>query len=179
MNRREFLILTTGFAVTPGLAAKPLPAVTFTPDKRIGLDSHHWQVVDRALDHLFPSESDAPGARDVYATAWLHNALLMPDIDPDHREFMRNGALQLEETSLTLEKHSFIKLDAAQREAVLRNLEQQPNGEAWLRETLRYILEAMLSDPVYGGNPGAIGWKWLQHQPGFPRPPKNKRYFLL
>jgi gluconate 2-dehydrogenase gamma chain len=41
---------------------------------------------------------------------------------------------------------------------------------------LYYIFEALLSDPVYGGNPGGIGWQWLEHQPGFPRPPADKIY---
>jgi len=44
---------------------------------------------------------------------------------------------------------------------------------------LTYLLEALLADPVYAGNPNGIGWKWLQHQPGFPRPTKNKKYFKL
>jgi len=44
---------------------------------------------------------------------------------------------------------------------------------------LGYIFEALLVDPVYGGNPNGIGWKWLEHQPGLPRPTADKRYFLL
>jgi gluconate 2-dehydrogenase gamma chain len=43
---------------------------------------------------------------------------------------------------------------------------------------LDYIMEALLTDPVYGGNPNSIGWQWLKHQPGFPRPttPLKRRY---
>jgi gluconate 2-dehydrogenase gamma chain len=55
----------------------------------------------------------------------------------------------------------------------------ETNGKQWISTILRYILEALLTDPIYGGNPNAIGWKWLDHQPGFPRPPANKRYYLL
>ena len=39
-----------------------------------------------------------------------------------------------------------------------------------------YIFEALLSDPVYGGNPEGIGWRWLGHRPGFPRPNQRNRY---
>ena len=39
-------------------------------------------------------------------------------------------------------------------------------GRAWLSLLLYYIFEALLSDPVYGGNPDGIGWQWLEHQPG-------------
>ena len=179
MKRRDFLLFTLGFSATASLHARALPAVGFTPDKRLGIDDHHWRVIDRAMQHLFPSEEASPGAVDVHATAWLHNALLMPDVDDEHRAFMRDGALLLEKTSRELYKKSFVTLDHAGREAALRKMEEAHNGKAWIRETLRYILEAMLSDPVYGGNPGGVGWKWLQHRPGFPLPPKDKRYFLL
>lgn len=179
MNRRDFLILTAGFAASTRLYAKSFPDVVIEPDKRIGLDSHHWKVMDAALDHLFPAEKNAPGAKDVHATAWLHNALLMPDVEPTHRDFMRDGVIRLETTSLAVQKKSFIQLNEEQREIVLRTTEKDHEGKTWLRESLRYILEAMLSDPVYGGNPNAIGWNWLKHEPGFPRPPKEKRYFLL
>jgi gluconate 2-dehydrogenase gamma chain len=27
---------------------------------------------------------------------------------------------------------------------------------------------------VYGGNPDGIGWRWLGHVPGYPRPPADK-----
>ena len=179
MKRRDFLIFTIGFGASGISAAKPLPKVAFTPSERVGIDDQHWRVIDAAMAHLFPSEEQAPGAADVHATAWLHNALSMPDVDDDHRRFMRRGAIQLEQISRARHNRSFIDLDEKAREAALRTLEEDRDGKAWLRETLRYILEALLSDPVYGGNPDAIGWKWLQHRPGFPRPPKNKRYFLL
>ena len=81
--------------------------------------------------------------------------------------------------SLPHPAHALKKLDEKQREASLRKLEINAAGKAWLRETLRYIMEALLIDPVYGSNPNAVGWKWLKHRPGFPRPLKDKRYFLL
>jgi len=179
VNRRKFLILTAGFATSTVISAKKLPLVVIEPDKRLGLDSHHWQVMDVVLNHLFPSEKDAPGAKDVHATAWIHNALLMPDVDASHLDFIRNGILKLEKDSVKNQNQSFIKLDEMQRETALRKFEEDFEGKSWLRESIRYILEAMLSDPVYGGNTNGVGWKWLKHTPGFPLPTKNKRYYLL
>jgi len=181
MKRRKFLLLTAGFAlgtILP-LRAKQLPSVVIEPNKLTGLSSTQWEVMDVVLDHLFPSESNAPGSKDIYATAWLHNALIMPDVEQSHREFMRDGLLMLEKLSNKTHKTSFIQLDEEKRESTLRTLEQDRDGRAWLRETLRYILEALLTDPVYGGNPKSIGWKWLKHQPGFPLPVIGKRYFEL
>lgn len=181
MKRRKFLLLTAGFALgaTLPLHAKKLPNVVIEPSKLIGLNSSEWQVMDAVLNHLFPSEKKSPGAKDIYATAWLHNALVMPDVEASHREFMRDGLLQLEKLSHKIHNTSFINLTEEKRESTLRTLEEDPDGRAWLREALRYILEALLTDPVYGGNPNSIGWKWLKHQPGFPLPVVGKRYYEL
>ena len=64
-------------------------------------------------------------------------------------------------------------------EIALRELEKTGAGRSWITELLHYLFEALLTDPVYGGNPGGIGWKWLDHTPGFRRPSKDKRFFLL
>lgn len=186
MKRRDFLIVTTGFIVNTilhqKLSATKLPDVVIQVDKRSGLNDAQWKTLDVALDHLFPSESDkpeAPGARDFHATAWIHNALIMPDVKQEQRDMMRDGVIKLEETSQSLHKKAFTQLNETQREQTLRALEKNREGNIWLRETLRYILEALLSDPVYGGNPDGMGWKWLKHQAGFPLPTADKRYFML
>ena len=45
-----------------------------------------------------------------------------------------------------------------------------------VRGVMYYLAEALMLDPVYGGNPDMIGWKWLEHQAGFPRPVAGKTY---
>ncbi|MDM8566233.1 gluconate 2-dehydrogenase subunit 3 family protein [Candidatus Halobeggiatoa sp. HSG11] len=185
-SRREFLILTTGFMVmsaSPTLSAKfsldSIPKVVIEPHQSIGLSKKQWQIMAQVQEHLFPSEENAPGAKDVYATAWLHNALLMPNVDQKHIQFIRNGLINLEKLSQTSFQKELLTLDEAQRETLLREYEQNHTGNAWIREILRYIFEALLSDPVYGSNHDGIGWKWLKHKHGFPLPPKDKRYYLL
>ena len=49
----------------------------------------------------------------------------------------------------------------------------------WLSTLITYTLEALLSDPLYGGNTNGIGWKWLGHDPGNPRPSADKIYGRL
>ncbi|MEN8217402.1 MAG: gluconate 2-dehydrogenase subunit 3 family protein [Pseudomonadota bacterium] len=163
MDRRTFLIQTTGTIAamsTPSLAA----STSLTPDE--------WQTLAAVQEHLFPSEPDSPGAKDINATAYLDFVLA-----PVEREFIKNGVLQLEKMAQSIEGKQFIALSSEQRERLLRRFETK--GKRWISTILRYILEALLTDPIYGGNPNAIGWKWLDHQPGFPRPPANKRYYLL
>jgi gluconate 2-dehydrogenase gamma chain len=45
-----------------------------------------------------------------------------------------------------------------------------------LSSLLKYIFEALLTDPIYGGNPNSMGWEWLDHTPGQPRPNPANRY---
>jgi len=41
---------------------------------------------------------------------------------------------------------------------------------------LTLIFEALLLDPIYGVNTNNIGWNWLNHDPGVPRPNKENMY---
>ena len=181
MNRRSFLILTAGFTLNASLPLRAgnKPVVAIEPSNGSALSADQWQTMDCVLNHLLPSEKNAPGAKEIFATAWLYNALSRSDIEEQHRDMMREGVVKLEKISREMFYLAFIKLNEKQREIILRKLEKDADGKVWLRETLRYIMEALLIDPVYGSNPNAVGWKWLKHRPGFPRPPKEKRYFLL
>jgi gluconate 2-dehydrogenase gamma chain len=62
---------------------------------------------------------------------------------------------------------------------MLRGISRSTAGENWLNNLLGYIFEAMLSPPIYGGNPEGTGWKWLEHQAGFPLPKAGQRYYEL
>ena len=182
MDRRHFLKITSAGAAATAVTTATMPLFA-APKQRsadAGLSDKQWQTLDAVLDHLFPSEAEAPGAKDVNALHWLQTVLLDDETDEVHKQFLRAGVVQVDETATELYQKSFAALQPDQREAVLRNMEKsKQQGRAWLQEMIRYIFEALLSDPVYGGNPQAVGWKWLQHTPGFPRPPKEKRYFLL
>ncbi len=183
MDRRYFLKITSAGAAATAVTTAAMPLFS-APKQQTGgddgLSDEQWQTLDAVLEHLFPSEAEAPGARDVMALHWLQTVLLDDETEEVHKQFLRAGVAQVDETSAELYQKAFAALQNEQREAVLRHMEKsKQQGRAWLQEMIRYIFEALLSDPVYGGNPQAAGWKWLQHIPGFPRPPKEKRYFLL
>lgn len=141
-----------------------------------------WPLLAAVQDHLFPSEPDAPGARDVNALAYLQQVLSFTDRDSvEDRKFIVAGATWLRKrVALDHEGRVFGDLSEEEREKVLRTMvEGSKDGETWVTLVLYYILEALLCDPVYGGNPGGIGWKWLGYIAGFPRPPEGKRYYEL
>ncbi len=187
MDRRTFLMSAMGTVFALSTPMRSLSSVlaeqpnTFSSvsEKGAGFSKQEWQTLEAVQDHLLPSGPEEPGAKDVNATVYLHAALSEPERDPSSRTFLRKGIVQLERISMDLKGKHFLDISSEHREAVLRRMETTPDGRHWIALILQFIFEALLGDPVYGGNPDGIGWKWLDHQPGFPRPPADKRYHLL
>ena len=138
-----------------------------------------WRTLAAVQEHLFPAGADAPGAADIGATLYLYNALENPAADGGDREFVFKGVGWLNDLIREQGREPFAQLDEAERESVLRGVEQSRAGRNWLSLLLTYVLEALLADPVYGGNRERIGWQWLGHQPGFPTPPPDKTWYRL
>jgi gluconate 2-dehydrogenase gamma chain len=162
VSRRAFLLASAG-----GLAA------LFAPVGALAASDNPWPLLAAVQDHLFPSEPGAPGAREIRALAYLQGVLGDPRGDREEQRFILNGVDWLEDLSRQRHLASFLDLDPIRREQVLREVANSEKGENWLSTLLLYICEALLTDPVYGGNPDGIGWAWLGHQPGFPRPTRR------
>lgn len=135
-----------------------------------------WPVLAAVQDHLFPSELEAPGAREIRALAYLQGVLADPAGDRAEQGFILKGVDWLEGLCRQRHRASFLDLDALRREQVLREVAGTEKGENWLETLLLYLCEALLADPVYGGNADGVGWAWLRHQPGYPRPTPDKRH---
>jgi len=147
-----------------------------------GLSRRQWKAIVATQEHIFPSDMSAalpsPGARDVNAKAFLYAVLSDAHRDKEDRERVKSGVIALQKLCVDKYKKNFDQLDATQKETMLRTFENMPGGTSWIMTILGYVFEALLTDPVYGGNPNGIGWQWLEHQPGFPRPSTKDRYFL-
>ena len=182
-SRRTFL-LRGGAAVATVAALAGLPYALrrdLTRETSFELFSEQQlEAVSAAQQHLFPKGLDSPGAADINAAAYLEAAITAPGIDPDTRNMIVNGVGRLQDASRERFDAPFNRLEFGQREPLLRYLADETRwGRAWLSLLLYYVFEALLSDPVYGGNPDGIGWQWLEHQPGFPRPTPDKIYGSL
>ncbi len=157
----------------------PSTAAATTKDLPAQLSDHQWQTLAAVQEHLFPSASDSPGAKEIRAMSYLNRVLADPRIDNAERDFLKNGISWLEQISRESHGRPFLALSVAKREAALRELERTGRGENWIATVLMYIFEALLCDPAYGGNPDGVGWRWLEHNPGYPRPPMDKIYGKL
>ena len=176
MNRRTFLGLLASAIAAYSLGAlaelrqKPNPAYATTEP---------WISIAAVQEHLFPATKDSPGAEDIQALSFLQNMMNAPDISESERSLITNGAGWLNDLSMTKFQHKFIQLNESDREKILRQIEQSRAGSRWLSLLMNYLIESLLSDPVYGGNKNGIGWKWLEHQAGYPTPGNDKKYFKL
>ncbi len=87
-----------------------------------------WKTLQAVHDHLFPANEDAPGARQLNATASLLTTVSEPQFDPDNREFIRNGIGWLNQLAQEKTGKTFSALDVRQREKVLRQIEKSSAG---------------------------------------------------
>jgi len=183
LDRRTFL-LRGGAALATAAALAGLPYAIRKQLTRetsfVIFSKMQHQTLAAVQEHLLPRSADSPGATDINAGAYLESAITAPGIDPDARNTIVNGIGHLQEATRERYAQLFTRLDHEQSEQLLRYLADRTRwGRPWLSILLYYLFEALLSDPVYGGNPDGIGWQWLQHQPGFPRPPADKIYGKL
>lgn len=93
-------------------------------------------------------------------------------VTPEEKTFLKNGVKWLNEAAVEIYQTMYAELRPSQRQAILHTIAKTQWGENWIYNMHTYILEAMLGDPIYGGNNNQAGWKWLNFQGGLPRPTK-------
>ncbi|MDH5435071.1 MAG: gluconate 2-dehydrogenase subunit 3 family protein [Gammaproteobacteria bacterium] len=177
LNRRAFLKTGLAGAILPVLPAcsdgyeseKEAVQTIFTENEQI--------VIETVQDHLLPEDGNGPNAKAINAFEYLIFAMTdkqnMEDGDP---EFIKKGVGWLTDLSEQTKGEAFTKLLFEEREKLLQQISRSQAGENWLSLLMYYLTEALMTDPIYGGNPDQAGWQWLEHQAGFPRPVKGKTY---
>lgn len=149
-------------------ASEKKAAFTFAEDQK--------HTLSAVQEHLLPHESDSPGAVDINATAYLEMVLNQPGFDPEIRDFIADGLTRLIHFNKENQQPRFEAMNVQEQENTLAAVQDLSWGQTWTSLLLLYLFEALLSDPVYGGNPDGIGWAWLDHTPGLPRPLESTRY---
>lgn len=176
MNRRDFLKLSASSSLLAGiLGTKPVFAKL--DSGKNNFTKHQNKTMLAVQQILFPDDGDGPSAMDLNALTYLHWALKDPDnIADGDPAYLIKGLVSVDVFTEDLLGKKFIDLTNDQQNEMLIKIEHSSFGENWLSLILYYLIEALLLDPAYGGNPNGIGWKWLEHQPGFPRPNTKQTY---
>lgn len=130
------------------------------------------QTISLVQKDLFPDTANTPKSDDINAYYYLHAILNHSRVTDQDKDFIRSGVKWLNEESVEKYKKIYTKLSAGERQNILQEISQSGWGDNWIRTIMTYLLEAMLGDPIYGGNKNQSGWKWLNHKSGLPRPIK-------
>ena len=140
------------------------------------LDQRQFKIIREVQDVLFPSEGDGPGALEVNADKYLVWVLNDSLLDPKEKNYVIKYIDQIDKSAKDRYGASFLELSKKEREDHIAFIAKESWGKKWLSRILTLIFEALLLDPIYGGNPNNIGWNWLGHHPGQPRPSKEINY---
>lgn len=151
MNRRNFLSMSLASA------SLPLLAHTKSPD--------YWEIIALVQETLLPKTPHMPSANEVNAASFLKEACKSKYFDSSDYAFIIKGVEHFVALFPRFTEH-----DMAKRTEILKEASKNDYFDSWLSLLIYYGLEAMLSDPIYGGNPNQIAWKALGHYHGEPRP---------
>lgn len=153
MNRRNFLILSSLSLALANLSYAK------------GIEPQSALVLEEVFDILFPKTKQMPSAREFGATSYLIKNIQNTYFDKADAHLIIQG---------TLDFHSsfpnFSNVSKKEQKMIIQTASQNEYGNEWLTKLLRYGFEALLGDPIYGGNINQVGWKALQHKAGMPRP---------
>ena len=157
MTRRIFIL----GAIGAGTALALLPQ-----NSKTHIDIAPFKVIQAVQETFFPKGLKAPSAFEFGATNYLlrvssHSSFVKSDL-----KFLLYGA-----DLLINRENGFITMSIKERDRALRAfVNSSSKAENWVSLLLYYTLEALLSDPIYGGNRDELGWRWLGHHTGQPQP---------
>ncbi len=127
------------------------------------------------MKFLFDTPS-TPSISDINAYSHLNDILADPFYDIDEKKYLINGITWINETAQEQYKKEFHRLKQIEKQNIFNQIALLDWGTSWLSKILTIIFEALLIDPIYEVNTNKIGWKWLNHIPGIPRPNKKNAY---
>lgn len=157
MKRRNFLALS---------AVSPLFLKSFLNAKDI--DKDIWNTIQEVQNVLFPKTSEMPSAKQFGSVEYLKQNINNKFFDKDDLELILNGAKVFKDTF-----PEFFKIRKEKRIEIIKEANESDYGNSWITILVSYGIEAMLSDPIYGGNKFQSGWMALKHKAGNPRPKRK------
>ena len=140
------------------------------------LSAEQFKVLQAVQLVLFPRDENGPSALQVSADKWIVYVLNDSREGQQEKDFILEHLEGLGALSQEIHKTSYDLLSIDRQEDVLELFFEERTPRRWGSRMLTLIFEALLLDPLYGVNPNNIGWKWLNHNPGTPRPNKQNIY---
>lgn len=157
MKRRDFVLGSSILCL----------GITSLSSKEISKNDNalSWLIIDKVFDILFPKTKNMPSAKEFAATSYLK-------INSTHKTFNKDDILYILEGAQDFNSafSTFLQENIEEQTNIISRVNGSEHGQEWLTKLVYYGIEAMLSDPIYGGNKNEIAWKSLQHETGRPQP---------
>ena len=138
--------------------------------------AEHAQILTEVLEILFPDDGNGPGIHDINVIGHILWVQDDKTEDPSQLKYLRDGVGWTDETAVEVFGVNFTELAEAEKEKLIVVIASEKWGKDWLSMLLTYVFEALTIDSIYNVNTDEVGWKWLEHQPGEPRPNINNEY---
>lgn len=177
MSRESFVktLLLSGVALQlPWLASCSTDTTDFGDTSP--LSHNQFETVRLIQNILFPSDGNGPDAFQINADRYLVWVLKDPLLDPDEGMYIITQIDTFNKECKKSYSTNFSDLSEDDQLSFVKSVAKADWGKKWLSRLLSLIFEALLLDPVYGGNNNNAGWNWLDHDPGNPRPTTNLIY---
>ncbi len=159
MKRRNFIKFTTISAIlfsTNISIAKNIPNETLL-------------VLDEVLNIIFPKTSQMPSAKEFRALEYLVKNISHKTFENEDKTLILDGT---KDFIGSFPQFLTLKQDE-RKELIFEIIKNNEYAKSWVSKLSYYGIEAMFSDPIYGGNYNQLGWENTNHFIGFPRPLKT------
>lgn len=140
------------------------------------LDGKQMSILKSVLNILFPDDGNGPSIESLNTLNYILWVLRDPGASGKNKDYLVEGIDWADETAFEKSGKNYLDLDQQERERAVKNYIETEYGEEWCSIMMTLILESLVLDPIYGGNPDGIGWKWLEITPGYPQPDEKNRY---
>ncbi len=159
MKRRNFIKFSATLALL--FSSNVAIARTISKEKLV--------ILDEIFNIIFPKTSTMPSAKEFKALNYLVQNISHKTFDDDDKVLIVDGTKDFSESFpefLTLK-------DEEKKELIFRIIKSSSYAKSWISKLTYYGIEAMFSDPIYGGNFNQVAWKSVEHFAGIPQPKKT------
>jgi gluconate 2-dehydrogenase gamma chain len=159
LRRAGFLGAATAFVPLTLLRAQVGAPLRTTP---ITLTAVEAETLDAVVARLIPGDAASPGAIEARAGQYIDRAL--GGFLASSRDAYRSGLAALDAHALSTKGGRFVRLGAADQDAVLSELEANvatgftPDAATFFNLVRAHTIQGTFCDPFYGGNASFVGW---------------------
>ena len=159
MKRGNFIKFTTISAVL--FSTNISVAKNITPKNLI--------ILDEVLNIIFPKTLNMPSSREFKAVEYLVKNISNKTFEDEDKTLIINGTKDFIESF-----PNFLSLSQKEKKKLIFEIiKDSQYAKSWISKLTYYGIEAMFSDPIYGGNFNQIAWKSVNHSAGIPQPKKT------